>query len=129
MKEIKEIAKALAKGDVDAAYEARSRLDPTDEVLEHEAREVVRQAIIAYLKKGLIYKARETESRFKLPKDAVDEAIKQAVLSSFRDGNVKRVEELRRDLPINRTLADELIEFCASWGKPDSIACLQTVLA
>lgn len=129
MKEIKNIAKAFERGDIGEAYAIRSRILVPGDDIEYEIHEVARQAIVNYLKKGLIYKARETESLFKLPKDALDEAVKQAVLSSFRDGNVKRVEELRRDLPITRTLAHELVEFCASWGKPDYVACLQTVLA
>lgn len=129
MKEIKDISKALETGDVRYAYSVWEKVSGAGDDLEYEVHEVVRQAIIVYLKKGYVYKAREAESLFKLPKDAVDEAVKQAILSSFRDGDIKRVKELRHDLPINRTLASELIDFCSSWGKKESILCMQEVLA
>lgn len=129
MKELKDISKALSSGDVDKAHSVWESISDADEALEYELHEIVRQAIISYLKKGHVYKARQAEALFGLPKDAVDEAIKQAVLSSFRDGDVKRVRELRDELPINKTLAGELVSFCASWGKQDYVACMQEVLA
>lgn len=129
MKEIKNIARLLENGDIEEAHRAWLQVDDRDGDLQYEVHEIVRQAIIAYLKKGMVYNARRAEILFALPKDAVDEAVKQAVLSSFRDGDVKRVKELRNDLPISKTLADELVNFCASWGKSDYAACMQAVLA
>ena len=128
MKEVKTIAAELAKGNVESAADLNRRLDLPEDV-ELEVLEVARQAIIVYLKKGDVYRARQAKRLFRLPQDLVDETVKQAVLSTLADGNMKRVKELKEELPLNKIIADEIVEYCLSWGKKEKALALQAVFA
>ncbi|HVU06815.1 MAG TPA: hypothetical protein VHE10_03460 [Candidatus Paceibacterota bacterium] len=128
-KDIKKIAKALSKGDIQEALTIREDMGDIDLGTEIEICEIVRQAIIAFLKKGEIYNARAAESAFDMEQDSIDETVRQAVMSVFRDGDMEKIAELRDGLPISKTMAEELIQYCASWGKPASVACMQAVFA
>lgn len=128
-KYIKNIANALSEGEVGKAFEIRSSIAALDGVSEAEISEVVRQAIISYLKRGDIYNAREAESLFKMPKELVDETVRQAVMSSFRDGDMETITGLRDGLPIPQDMARELVDYCVSWGKPGYADCMKAVFA
>lgn len=129
MNDIKNIAEALKDGDIEKASRIKKNISSSDEATEYEVCEVVRQAIIVFLKKKEVYNAREAERLFSLPKELVDETIKQAILSIFRDGDIKTVAELKNDLPISPVMAREIIEYCASWGKDGYIEELSVVFA
>lgn len=126
---IQEISKALAKGDVMVAKELRRSMGPLDAETEAEISEVARQAIIGYLKKGDVYRAREAERAFNMEQDVIDETVRQAILSSMRDGDTETVAELRNGLPISKSMARELVDYCATWGEKDSAECMRAVLA
>lgn len=128
MKEVKIIATELAKGNVEVAADLNKRLNPPHDV-ELEILEVARQAIIVYLKKGDVYRARQAKKLFGLPQDLIDETVKQAVLSTLVDGNMKRVIELKEELPVKKLIADQIVEYCISWGKKDKALALQAVFA
>ncbi len=127
--EIKKIAQALVAGDVARARKIRDGISNLDEASDWEINEIVRQAIIGYLKKGEIYKARQAESLFKLPKESIDDTVKQAVLSSLREGDMETITELRNGLPIPTEMAQELVAYCATWGKDHFNKCIREVFA
>ena len=128
MKVIKQIAKTLAEGNIQKAYELRNELEPVhDRVKELELLEVAKQSMVNNLRGGSISKAKETGVLFRIPKEELDEAVKQAVLSSFRDGDIDRVKEIRDKFPLSREAGKELVEYCSSWGKPTYTECMRAV--
>jgi len=129
MKDIKLIAKALSEGNVKEAAAIKSQMVSADQSIEDEINEVARQAVIQYLKTGSVYNAREAERLFKLPKDEVEDAVKQAVMSSLRDGDIETIVELKTDLPISKSMAQEILEYTSSWGKASYIESMQAVFA
>ncbi|HVT75229.1 MAG TPA: hypothetical protein VHD69_02355 [Candidatus Paceibacterota bacterium] len=129
MKDIKKIAKALSQGEIQEALTIKENMGDIDMGTEIEICEIVRQAIIKYLKKGEIYNARAAESAFDMEQDSIDETVRQAVMSIFREGDMEKVAELRDGLPISKIMADELVDYCASWGNPGSTACMKAVFA
>ncbi|MDP1625148.1 MAG: hypothetical protein Q8L64_05250 [bacterium] len=123
------IAKALLKGDIARAAVLRKKMGEIDLVTEVEILEVARQAIISFLKKGDIYNAREISIAFDIERDMMDETVRQAFMSSFREGDMEVLAELRDGLPIPSTMAKELIDYSSSWGDPRSADLMKTVLA
>jgi hypothetical protein len=129
MKEVKQIAQALLKGDVKEASLLRKKLVIKDEVVEYEVVEVVRQAMIMYLKEGKIEKAQEIKKHFSIPESVLDETVKQAVLSSFRSGDTKRVIEMRDKLPITEVIGKQLVDYCSTWGKQDFTSSMKNIFS
>jgi len=115
MKEVKEIAYLLSKGSVEKAAELRMSVTFDDKELELEVVEIVRQALFSYFKKGEIKKAENTQRLFKIPTESIDDALKQAVLSNYRDGNFKSMIQIRNNIPMSRSLRAEIVEYCESW--------------
>lgn len=130
MKEAKEIAAELSKGNVDKAREVRDRLFREQKgAFELEIMEIAKQAIIFNLKNGKIRTAKEIKKSFGLSEELVEDTVQQAVLSSFCDGDVERVKELTDDLPIPQELRMKIVEYCASWNRKEMTALMQEVFA
>lgn len=129
MKEIKDIAKALSSGDVEKAFEIRNSMTNLSKESEFEINGIVRQAIISFLKKGDVKNVKKVERLFMVPKDSSDDTVKQAVLSSFRDGDMKTIASLKTDLPIESSMAKDLIAYCSTWGKAEYEDCMKSVFA
>ena len=130
MKEAKEIAKELSKGNVKKAAEIRTQLLRIEgESFEMELTEIAKQAMLNQLKKGNIKAAKEIEGSFDIPESMAEDTIQQAVMSSFREGNVMLIKELKDDLPIPNELRVKIVQYCASWGKKDMTELMQTVFA
>ncbi|HEU5114659.1 MAG TPA: hypothetical protein VFT82_02750 [Candidatus Paceibacterota bacterium] len=118
MKDVKAIADALREGQIEQALAIRSSLRDANDDIQYEIMEVVRQSIISYLKGGEIERAKQAERLFGLEKESVEDTVKQAVLSSFRDGDLETVIELKEGLPIPSALARDILDYCSSWGEP-----------
>ena len=127
MKKVKEIAYELAKGNIEKAAELRLSVQFDDKSLELEVVEIARQAIISYLKKGDTKKALDTKKFFKISEELADEALKQAVLSSYCDGNLKRMLQIRDKMDMSTSLKKEIIEYCESWGRHEEAKAMRLV--
>lgn len=126
MSEIKEIAVELSKGNIERASEIKMNVRFEDEALELEAVEVVRQAMIGYLKQGEIEKAHKTWTLFALPEDVAEEVLKQAILSVYYAGNLKLVIDIRNKMPLSQSVREELVEYCESWGRHEEAKVMRT---
>lgn len=127
MKRVKEIAYELSKGNIEKAAELRMSVKFDDSSLELEVVEIARQAIISYLKKGDTDKAIDTKKLFKIPKELADEALKQAILSSYCDGDLKRMIQIRDKMNMSTSLKKEIIEYCESWGRHEEAKAMKVV--
>ncbi len=128
MKEIKEIAAELSKGNVKKASDIRKGLSLATDV-DLEVTEIAKQAMISHLKTGKVAAAKEIPHHFSMPKDMVDDTIQQAVLSSFRAGDMKAVKTMKKDLPISRSLGSQIVEYCQTWGNKDACVAIEEVFA
>lgn len=128
MKEVKEIAYELSKGNIKKAAELRMSVQFDDKSLELEVVEIARQAVFSYFKKGEVVKALEAQKFFKISSSSVDEALKQAILSNYREGNLKGMIKIRDNAPLSQKLRKEIVEYCKSWKnhQKESIA-METV--
>ena len=104
MKEVKEIAHELSKGNIKKAAELRMSVQFDDKSLELEVVEIARQAVFSYFKKGEVVKAFEAQKFFKISPSSVDEALKQAILSNYREGNLKGMIKIRDNAPLSQEL-------------------------
>lgn len=115
MKHIKEIAHELSEGNIDKAIKIKANISLNDTSLQSEVVEIARQAIISYLKKGVIGKAVEITHKFDLPEDVLNETFKQAILSIYYDRNFKNLVKIRKSMPLSLNLRKEIVEYCDSW--------------
>ncbi len=116
MKRIKEIAYELSRGNIEKAAEIRLSVEFDDKSLELEIVEIARQAIFSYFKQGDTEKALDTKKLFNVPAESADEALKQAVLSSYCEGDLKSMIKIRREVPMSKSLRQEIVGYCESWG-------------
>ncbi|PJE74251.1 MAG: hypothetical protein COV01_02020 [Candidatus Taylorbacteria bacterium CG10_big_fil_rev_8_21_14_0_10_41_48] len=115
--QIKKIADNLRQGDISNALEEKKSLGLIrDEVLKLEIEEVAKQATLKHLKNGEIDTAREIKNLFSMSDDMFENTVSQAVLSSFRDGDIERVKALSRELPISEQINNDLLVYCSTWG-------------
>ncbi|MFA6095904.1 MAG: hypothetical protein WC767_03640 [Candidatus Paceibacterota bacterium] len=130
MANIKKIAEDLRKGDIAAAAKAREAMNVIkDEMLRLEVTEIAKQAMIQHLKAGETKTAKKIEKLFSIPSDMFEDTIIQAVLSSFREGDVETVKRLREKLPIQARLRADILAYCSTWGKEDVSLLMERVLA
>jgi hypothetical protein len=130
MKEIKEIAAELSKGNVKKASDIRKNLLlAADADLDMEVTEIAKQAMIHHLKEGKIKAAKEIPKHFSMSKDMIDETVQQAVLSSFRAGDMSAVKVMKKDLPISKSLGTQIIDYCQTWGNKDACVAIEEVFA
>lgn len=94
-----------------------------------ELMEIAKQAMLNQLKRGNVDIANEIKRGFDLPEELVEDTIQQAVLSSFCDGDVMRIKELKDELPIPKDLRLKIVDYCATWGRKDMTTLMQTVFA
>src|SRR5581483_7486697 len=111
MEKIKEIAVELSKGNVERAHDITFEVHMKDPDLEMEVIEIARQAIIRYVKEGDIDRALKAHKLFNIPNDSAKEALKQAVLSIYFDGNLQRLLEIKKKVPLSRSLREEIIRY------------------
>ena len=115
MKKVKEIAYELSMGNIEKAAQLRLEVEFEDKSLELEVVEIARQALFSYFKKGDIKKALDTKSFFSISTDSANEALKQAVLSNYCDGNLKTMIKIRDKVPMTKSLRQEIVGYCESW--------------
>jgi len=128
MKKIKEIAYELLQGNVEKAAQLKLNSHFADPALEMEVVEIAKQAIISYLKKGDVEKAFKTKKFFSIPQEEVEGALKQAILSSYFDGDLKRVLDIRHKMPMSLEFRQEVIDYCDSWGRHHEAEVMKNLL-
>lgn len=115
MKEVREIAQELSKGNIEKAGNLRTAVHFKDKSLELEVLEIARQAVFSYFKKGEIVKALQAQKVFKISSPSVDEALKQAILSNYREGNLRGMIKIRDTAHVSQKLRKEIVGYCESW--------------
>jgi len=128
MKEFKDIAAKLKKGDIKKAAELRKKLT-NDKSIQAEIIEIARQAIILHLKHGKIERALEIKKFFPISQEKMNEAIKQAVVSCYCEGDLKRMLLIKDSFPMPKALKKEIIDYCISWGVEKEELVLQAAFA
>ena len=124
---MQEIARELSKGNVEKAREIKVALMAGHDAYDIELIEIVRQAIISYIKKGEVDKACKARELFEVPQDLADEALKQAVLSSYYEGDLKRLIDIKNTVPMSEELRREIVDYCESWGRHEEAKAMRGV--
>ncbi len=127
MKRIKQIAHELSIGNIEGAAKLQINPGAQDGAVDIEVLEVARQSLIGYLKQGDFEKARSVKSFFDLPDDLTEEAVKHAVISSYYDGNLSRMLEISKSVPMSDGLFEEIVNYCESWGRHEEAKAMREV--
>jgi hypothetical protein len=117
MKKVQEISYHLSQGNVDEAAAIRLSAHFDDPSLELEIIEIAEQALIGYLKSGQVDKACKTSRLFAISEDVAQDAIKQAVLSIYCEGDLSMLLHIKNSVPMSREMREEIIAYCESWGR------------
>ncbi len=127
MKRIKQIAYELSVGNIEEASKLQVNPGSQDGAVDIEVLEVARQSLIGYLKRGEFEKACSVKKLFDLPDDLAQEAVKHAVISSYYDGNLSRMLEISKRVPMTDGLFQEIIGYCESWGRNEEAKAMREV--
>jgi hypothetical protein len=126
MKEFKEIASKLTKGDIKQAAAIRKKLSH-DDLIEEEVTEIARQAVIFHLRHGEIEKAIEIKKYFPMDSEVLNQALKQAVVGCYCEGDLERMLMIKDGFPIPKHVRREIVDYCVSWGRKKEELVLQAV--
>lgn len=130
MKEVLQIRDLLTKGDIKKAFKLKEFiLSDIDKSTRQEITEVAREAMIVHLKLGHIRKAELIVELFPMSKVVLRDTLKQAMLSSFRDGDTKRVVEIKNHFPLPKNLGKELVKYCTEKEKDLCKQCILSAFA